>query len=62
MTNFTCNGSKNSLGFSETDQVEYQNLDNELVDSEDDVADRVFPDNAISRRKLRMVIDLEDDD
>ncbi|CAK8573428.1 unnamed protein product [Lathyrus sativus] len=43
-------------------QVEYKQVDPDLEDSEDDVAVNVLPDNAVSRRKLRMVMDLEDDD
>ncbi|KAF7821199.1 protein timeless-like protein isoform X1 [Senna tora] len=49
--------------FSNTHQVEHQEVDDELVDSEDDVVTTgFFPDNAVSRRKLRMVIDPEEDD
>lgn len=58
----TGNGSENRVGLSNTHQVEYQQVDDELVDSEDDVATNAFVDNAVSRRKLRMVIDPEDDD
>lgn len=43
-------------------QVEYQPVDHDLEDSEDEVAVSASRDNAVSRRKLRMVIDLEDDD
>ncbi|KAL2324601.1 hypothetical protein Fmac_023659 [Flemingia macrophylla] len=42
-------------------QVEYSQMD-DLADSEDEVTVSAFPDNAGSRRKLRMVIDPEDDD
>ncbi|KAH1036443.1 hypothetical protein AAZX31_20G151500 [Glycine max] len=42
-------------------QVEYQQMD-DLADLEDEVAVSAVPDNARSRRKLRMVIDPEDDD
>ncbi|KAI4348017.1 hypothetical protein L6164_008780 [Bauhinia variegata] len=43
-------------------QAEDQQVDEELVDSEDEVAPSVFPDSAITKRKLRMVIDSDDDD
>ncbi|KOM35905.1 hypothetical protein LR48_Vigan02g205500 [Vigna angularis] len=42
-------------------QVEYQQMD-DLADSEDDVDVSAFSENVRSRRKLRMVIDPEDDD
>ncbi|KAL2995430.1 hypothetical protein AAZX31_10G215800 [Glycine max] len=42
-------------------QIEHQQMD-DLADSEDEVAVSGFPDNARSRRQLRMVIDPEDDD
>ncbi|TKY51370.1 hypothetical protein E2542_SST22881 [Spatholobus suberectus] len=42
-------------------QVEYQQM-GDLADSEDEVAVSAVPENARSRRKLRMVIDPEDDD
>lgn len=54
-------GSENQ-GFMNSHQVEYQQVDPELVDSDDEVAVNAFPHNAVSRRKLRMVIDPEDDD
>ncbi|XP_061342048.1 uncharacterized protein LOC133288335 [Gastrolobium bilobum] len=54
--------SENRVGFMNSYRVEYQQVDNDLVDSEDEVAVSAFPDNAVSRRKLRMVIDPEDDD
>ncbi|KAL1296480.1 hypothetical protein AAHE18_19G284400 [Arachis hypogaea] len=45
-----------------SDKVEYHQVDPELVDSEDEVVVGAPPDNTVSRRKLRMVIDHEDDD
>ncbi|XP_014514621.1 uncharacterized protein LOC106772617 isoform X2 [Vigna radiata var. radiata] len=42
-------------------QVEYQQMD-DLADSEDEVDVSAFSENVRSRRKLRMVIDPEDDD
>ncbi|XP_044504324.1 protein timeless homolog isoform X2 [Mangifera indica] len=42
--------------------VTVSNADDELADSDDDVAASEMQSNAVSRRKLRMVIDLEDDD
>jgi len=45
----------------DSSQVEYQQMD-DLADSADELDVSVFPDNAKSRRKLRMVIDPEDDD
>ncbi|KAJ1385396.1 Timeless protein [Sesbania bispinosa] len=54
--------SENRAGFMNSHQVEYQEVDHDLVDSEDEVSVSAFPDNAVSRRKLRMVIDPEDDD
>lgn len=42
--------------------VTVSNADDELADSGDDVAASEMQSNAVSRRKLRMVIDLEDDD
>lgn len=53
--------SENQVGFKNS-QVENKQVDPDLEDSEDDVAVKVLPDNAVSRRKLRMVMDLEDDD
>ncbi|CAI8604387.1 unnamed protein product, partial [Vicia faba] len=52
---------ENQVGFKNS-QVENKQVDPDLEDSEDDVAVNVLPDNAVSRRKLRMVMDLEDDD
>ncbi|KAK2457998.1 timeless family protein [Trifolium repens] len=54
--------SENQVGFMSSNQVEYKQVDPDLEDSDDEVAVNVLPDNAVSRRKLRMVIDLEDDD
>ncbi|XP_054820740.1 uncharacterized protein LOC129319668 isoform X2 [Prosopis cineraria] len=54
--------SENWTGLSNNHQVEYQPVDDELMDSEDDVTTMALPDNAVSRRKLRMIIDPEDDD
>ncbi|XP_057425130.1 uncharacterized protein LOC130718546 isoform X1 [Lotus japonicus] len=54
--------SEKRIGFMNSQQVEYQQVDEGLVDSEDEVAASAAPDNAVSRRKLRMVIDAEDDD
>ncbi|XP_052110339.1 uncharacterized protein LOC107466801 [Arachis duranensis] len=45
-----------------SDKVEYHQVDPELVDSEDEVVVGAPPDNTVSRRMLRMVIDHEDDD
>ncbi|XP_027934002.1 uncharacterized protein LOC114189593 isoform X3 [Vigna unguiculata] len=45
----------------DSSKVEYQQMD-DLADSEDEVDGSAFQDNARSRRKLRMVIDPEDDD
>ncbi|KAK2404509.1 timeless family protein [Trifolium repens] len=53
---------ENQVGFMSSNQVEYKQVDPDLEDSDDEVAVNVLPDNAVSRRKLRMVIDLEDDD
>ncbi|CAJ1976983.1 unnamed protein product [Sphenostylis stenocarpa] len=53
--------SENRVDFMDSSQVEYQQMD-DLVDSEDEVNVSAFPDNARSRRKLRMVIDPEDDE
>ncbi|KAK7279867.1 hypothetical protein RJT34_24926 [Clitoria ternatea] len=53
--------SENGIGFMNSYQAEYQQT-NDLEDSEDEVIVGAFPDNAVSRRKLRMVIDPEDDD
>ncbi|KAI9094799.1 hypothetical protein K1719_026605 [Acacia pycnantha] len=68
MSNDSSNGgtndilkSENWLGLSNT-RVEYQQVVDELMDSEDDEAAGALPNNAISRRKLRMIIDPEDDD
>lgn len=55
-------GSENQVGFMNSHQVEHKQVDPDLEDSEDEVAINVLPENAVSRRKLRMVIDLEDDD
>ncbi|XP_058769846.1 uncharacterized protein LOC131643603 isoform X2 [Vicia villosa] len=52
---------ENQVGFKNS-QVENKQVDPDLEDSEDDVAVNVLPDNAVSRRKLRMVMDLEDDE
>ncbi|KAK4258425.1 hypothetical protein QN277_007878 [Acacia crassicarpa] len=67
MSNGSSNGgtndilkSENWLGLSNT-RVEYQQVVDELMDSEDEAAG-ALPNNAISRRKLRMIIDPEDDD
>jgi timeless len=54
--------SENQVGFMSSNQVEYKQVDPDLEDSDDEVAVNVLPENAVSRRKLRMVIDLEDDD
>ncbi|XP_027367392.1 protein timeless homolog [Abrus precatorius] len=53
--------SENQVGFLNSYQIEHQQVD-DLADSEDEVAVSAFPDRAVSRRKLRMVIDPEDDD
>nr|XP_027189879.1 protein timeless homolog isoform X3 [Cicer arietinum] len=53
---------ENQVGFMNSHQVEHKQVDPDLEDSEDEVAINVLPENAVSRRKLRMVIDLEDDD
>ncbi|XP_028798783.1 protein timeless homolog isoform X2 [Neltuma alba] len=53
---------KNWPGLSNSHQVEYQQVLDELMDSEDDEAARALPDNAVCRRKLRMIIDPEDVD
>ncbi|GAU32321.1 hypothetical protein TSUD_43630 [Trifolium subterraneum] len=53
---------ENQVGFMSSKQVEHKQVDPDLEDSDDEVAVNVLPDNAVSRRKLRMVIDLEDDD
>ncbi|WJX14434.1 hypothetical protein P8452_04700 [Trifolium repens] len=53
---------ENQVGFMSSNQVEYKQVDPDLEDSDDEVAVNVLPENAVSRRKLRMVIDLEDDD
>ncbi|KAI5400286.1 hypothetical protein KIW84_065265 [Lathyrus oleraceus] len=52
---------ENQVGFKNS-QVENKQVDPDLEDSEDDVAVKVLSDNPVSRRKLRMVMDLEDDD
>nr|KYP74825.1 Protein timeless isogeny [Cajanus cajan] len=52
---------ENRVGSMDSSQVEDQQMD-DLADSEDEVAVSAFPNNAGSRRKLRMVIDPEDDD
>ncbi|XP_068491170.1 uncharacterized protein [Phaseolus vulgaris] len=52
---------ENLVDSMDSSQVEYQQMD-DLADSEDELDVSVFPDNAKSRRKLRMVIDPEDDD
>lgn len=54
--------SENQGGFVNSHQVENMQVDPDLEDSEDEVAVDTLPDNAVSRRKLRMVVDLEDDD
>ncbi|CAJ2629929.1 unnamed protein product [Trifolium pratense] len=53
---------ENKVGFMSSNQVEYKQVDPDLEDSDDEVAVNVLLDNAVSRRKSRMVIDLEDDD
>ncbi|XP_024642189.1 protein timeless homolog isoform X2 [Medicago truncatula] len=53
---------ENQGGFVNSHQVENMQVDPDLEDSEDEVAVDTLPDNAVSRRKLRMVVDLEDDD
>ena len=56
-------GSGKRVRFMNSPQVEYQQVDPDLVESEeDDVAVSALADNTVSRRKLRMVIDPEDDD
>ena len=54
-------GRENLVDSMDSSQVEYQQMD-DLADSADELDVSVFPDNAKSRRKLRMVIDPEDDD
>lgn len=54
--------SENQGGVVNSHQVQNMQVDPDLEDSEDEVAVNKLPDNAVSRRKLRMVIDLEDDD
>lgn len=62
MVEINGNGSESEVAFLDTPQVEYQPVDRDLEDSEDEMDVSAFRDNAVSRRKLRMVIDPEDDD
>lgn len=62
MFELTGTSSENREGLMNSHEVEYQQVDDDLIDSEQEVAVSTFPDNAVSRRKLRMVIDPEDDD
>ncbi|KAJ7974108.1 Timeless protein [Quillaja saponaria] len=57
----TGTGSENLLGVP-ISYSEYKNLDDELQDSGDEVAPSAFSESLASRRKLRMIIDPEDDD
>ena len=57
-------GSGNLLGVASEnnlDHVSRQQVDDELADWGDEVVSSVPPKSAVMRRKLRMVLDLEDD-
>ncbi|KAE9611334.1 putative timeless protein [Lupinus albus] len=55
-------GSENGEGLMNYHGVEHEQVDDDLIDSEDEVTVSSFSNNRVSRRKLRMVIDPEDDD
>jgi hypothetical protein len=57
-------GSENLLGVAPENNlyhVSHQQVDDELADWGDEVVSSVPPKSAVMRRKLRMVLDLEDD-
>ncbi|CAL0316025.1 unnamed protein product [Lupinus luteus] len=55
-------GSENGEDQMKYHGVEHEQVDDDLIDSEDEVTVTAFSNNKVSRRKLRMVIDPEDDD
>ncbi|CAB4301968.1 unnamed protein product [Prunus armeniaca] len=44
------------------EDLQHEQMDNDLADSGDEMAQGAFPESGVSRRKLRMVLEDEDDD